>query len=52
MKFNEIKKLTENQQVIDKLEDRKFDLESALRDARDITKSIKYADMHMDIILN
>lgn len=51
MKFNEIKKLTENQQVIDKLEDRKFDLESALRDARDITKSIKYADMHMDIIL-
>ena len=51
MKFSEIKTLHENQQVIDKLEDKKFDLESALRSARDITKDIKYADTHMKIIL-
>ncbi|MDA8847117.1 hypothetical protein N9J02_00625 [bacterium] len=52
MKFTEIKTLHENQKVIDKLEDKKFDLERALDDARDITKTIKYADMHVDIITN
>ena len=50
MKFTEIKTLHENQKVIDKLEDKKFDLERALDDARDITKTIKYADMHVDIV--
>ena len=52
MKFTEIKTLHENQKVIDKLEDKKFDLERALDDARGITKTIKYADMHVDIITN
>ena len=51
MKFSEIKKLAESQDKIDKLEDKKFDLERALSDARDITKGIKYADTHMQIIL-
>ncbi|MDA9843170.1 hypothetical protein N9C44_01710 [bacterium] len=51
MRFNEIKNLHENQQVIDKLEDKKFDLERALEDAREITKDIKRADMHMDIVI-
>ena len=41
----------DNQQAIDKLEDKKFDLERALEDAREITKDIKRADMHMDIII-
>ena len=50
MKFQEIKKLHENQQVIDKLEDKKFDLEMALSNAREITKTIKYADMHVEIV--
>tara|TARA_Y100000389_G_scaffold200444_1_gene240872 strand:- start:2834 stop:3169 length:336 start_codon:yes stop_codon:yes gene_type:complete len=50
MKFNEIKILQENQKVIDKLEDKKFDLERALDNARDITKTIKYADMHIEIV--
>ena len=50
MKFNEIKKLHENQQVIDKLEDKKFDLERALEDARSITKTIKYVDTHVEIV--
>ena len=51
MKFSEIKNLAENKQLIDKLEDKKFDLENALDSARDITKGIKYADTHMQIIL-
>ena len=50
MKFKEIKILHENQQVIDKLEDKKTDLEFALSSARDITKTIKYADMHVEIV--
>jgi len=50
MKFNEIKTLHENQQVIDKLEDKKFELESALRSAREITKTIKYVDTHVEIV--
>jgi len=58
MKINEIYtipainvKEDDNQQAIDKLEDKKFDLERALEDAREITKDIKRADMHMDIII-
>jgi hypothetical protein len=51
MKFSEIKKLAESQDQIDKLEDKKFDLERALENARNITKGIKYADTHMQIIL-
>jgi hypothetical protein len=50
MKFKEIKILHENQQVIDKLEDKKTNLEFALSSARDITKTIKYADMHVEIV--
>jgi len=50
MKFNEIKILHENQKVIDKLEDKKSDLELALSSAREITKTIKYADMHVEIV--
>ena len=50
MKFNEIKTLHENQQVIDKLEDKKFELESALRSAREITRDIKYVDTHVEIV--
>ena len=40
----------ENEELISKLEDKKFDLEMALSRAREETKNIKYADMHMDII--
>lgn len=50
MKFNEIKQLHENQQVIDKLEDKKFDLESALGQAREITRDIKRTDIHVEIV--
>jgi hypothetical protein len=50
MKFKEIKNLQENKQAIDKLEDKLFNLESALDSARAITKTIKYADMHVEII--
>jgi hypothetical protein len=50
MKFNEIKKLQENQNVINKLEDNLYKLESALDSARNITKNIKYADMHVEIV--
>ena len=50
MKFNEIKTLHENQKVIDKLEDKKSDLELALSSARDITKNIKYVDTHVEIV--
>jgi uncharacterized membrane protein YkoI len=50
MKFNEIKKLQENQNVIDQLEDKKFDLESALRSAREITRDIKRTDIHVEIV--
>lgn len=50
MKFNEIKKLQENQDVINKLEDKKFDLERALDEARSITKNIKYFDTHVSIV--
>lgn len=50
MKFKEIKNLQENKKAIDKLQDRLFSLESALDSARAITKTIKYADMHVEII--
>jgi len=50
MKFSEIQKLHENKEVINKLEDKKFDLEMALSSAREITKTIKYADMHVEIV--
>ena len=40
----------ENEELISKLEDKKFDLEMALERAREETKNIKYADMHMEII--
>ena len=50
MKFNEIKQLQENQKLIDKLEDKKFDLESALGQAREITRDIKRTDIHVEIV--
>jgi|TARA_R110001592_G_scaffold60714_1_gene184840 hypothetical protein len=50
MKFIEIKKLQENQDVINKLEDKKFDLERALEDARAITKDVKYVDTYISIL--
>ena len=50
MKFDEIKKLHENQNVINKLEDKKSNLESALSSARSITKNIKYVDTHVEIV--
>ena len=50
MKFKEIKNLQENKEAIDKLQDSLFSLESALDSARAITKTIKYADMHVEII--
>ena len=46
MKLHEII-LKEN---IGKLEDRLWDMKSALESARQITKNIKYADMHVEII--
>jgi len=50
MKFDEIKKLQENQNVINQLEDKKFDLESALSSAREITRDIKRTDIHVEIV--
>ena len=52
MRFEEVnsKKINENKELISKLEDRKFDLEMALERAREETKNIKYADMHMEIV--
>ena len=52
MRFEEVnsKKINENKELISKLEDRKFDLEMALERAREETKKIKYADMHMEIV--
>ena len=35
---------------LEALQSRLYDLEAAQRRAREITKNIKYADMHMDII--
>jgi hypothetical protein len=46
MKLHEII-LKEN---IGTLEDRLWDMKSALESAREITKDIKYADMHVEIV--
>ena len=48
MRFNDIKKtLTESKEQLEK---RLYELESAVRSARGITKQIKYADTHLDVI--
>jgi len=52
MRFKELnnKKLIENKEELSKLEDKKSDLESALGSAREITKTIKYVDTHVEIV--
>lgn len=52
MKFKEInsRKINEDNKLISKLEDKKFDLESALGQAREITRDIKRTDIHVEIV--
>ena len=52
MRFKELnnKKLIENKEELSKLEDKKYDLESALDRAREITKTIKYVDTPIEIM--
>ena len=40
----------QEQPNVDALEDKKFELESALRDAQGITRDIKYVDTHVEIV--
>lgn len=52
MRFRELnnKKLQENKEELSRLEDKKYDLESALDRARQITKTIKYVDTPTEIM--
>jgi len=52
MRFKDLnhKKIQESKEKISKLEDKKSDLESALGSAREITKTIKYVDTHVEIV--
>ena len=52
MRFKDInsKKINESKELLSKLEDKKSDLESALDQARQKTKEIKYHDPHVEII--
>jgi len=52
MRFKELnnKKLIENKEELSRLEDKKYDLESALDRAREITKTIKYVDTPIEIM--
>lgn len=52
MRFKEInsKKINESKELLSKLEDKKSDLETALGQARDITKDIKRTDVHVEIV--
>ena len=52
MKFKEInsKKINESKELLSKLEDKKFNLESALGQAREITRDIKRTDIHVEIV--
>ena len=52
MRFKDInsKKIQESKEKISKLENKKSDLEIALSSAREITKTIKYVDTHVEIV--